>query len=131
MEPFEEVYTMKRQKKYQVLLSFLLILAVFIFTEIKAESHLDGKDRIIEVCSEGVVYVPTGTKIVKCMGKVMKVIGVTPYQPDLVLNESCTCPNCCEGECAIIIACDFEPGEFSDYDSSAKGTLCVLLLDCD
>jgi len=122
---------MKGQKKYQIIASFLLIFAIFVFTEIKAESHSDGKDRIIEVCSEGVVYVPPGTKIVKCNGKVKKVIRVTPYQPDQREDESCICPSCCEGECAVIISCDGQPGEFSDSDSSAKGSLCLLWIDCD
>lgn len=122
---------MKDQKKFQIIASFLLIFAIFVFTEIKAESFPDGKDRIIEVCSEGVVYVPPGTKIVKCNGKVKKVIGITPYQPDQRENENCLCPSCCDGICGIIISCDGQPGEFSDDDSIAQGSLCVLWVDCD
>ena len=122
---------MKRQNKYRILASFLLIFAIFVFTEIKAESFPGGKDRIIEVCSEGLVYVPPGTKIVKCMGKVKKIIRVLPYNPDLREGESCLCWNCCGGECGVVIACDGKPGEFSDSDSIAKGSLCVLWVDCD
>jgi len=122
---------MKGQKKYQIIASFLLIFAVFVFTEIKAESFPDGKGRIIEVCSEGVVYVPPGTKIVKCKGEVKKVIRVTPYNPDQREDESCLCPSCCDGECGIIISCDGQPREFSESDSIAQGMLCVLWLNCD
>ena len=122
---------MKEQKKYQIIASVLIIFAIFVFTEIKAESSLDGNARIIEVCSEGVVYVPPGTKIVKCMGKIKKVRRVTPYQPDLRLDESCICPYCCEDECGVIIACDAEPGEYSEIDTIIQGSLCILWLDCD
>ncbi|MCJ7582922.1 MAG: hypothetical protein MUP98_20590 [Candidatus Aminicenantes bacterium] len=122
---------MKRQKTIQIIASFFLIFAIFLFTEIKAESFPGGKDRIIEVCSEGVVYVPPGTKIVKCMGIIKKVIRVIPYQENLRLDESCICPHCCGGECGVIISCDAEPGKYSDFDSNKEGTLCVMLLDCD
>ncbi len=122
---------MKGQKKYQIIASFLLIFAVFVFTEIKAESFPDGKDRIIEVCSKGVVYVPPGTKIVKCNGKVKRVIGITPFDPNKREGKDCLCPDCCGGECGIIISCDGQTKEFSDSDSSTQGMLCILWLDCD
>ena len=122
---------MKGQKKYQITASFLLILAVFVFAEIKAESFPEGKDRIIEVCNKGVVYVPPGTRIVKCNGKVKRVLGITPYDSSQREGGSCICWNCCNGICVIIISCDGEPGEFSDSDSSAKGSLCMLWLNCD
>ena len=131
MELYRGGSTMKGQKKYQIIASFLLILSVFVFTEIKAESFPGGKDRIIEVCSEGIVYVPYGTKIVKCNGKVKRVIRITPYDSSQREGGSCICWNCCGGVCAIIIACDPEPGEFSDSDSSAKGLLCAIWLECD
>lgn len=121
---------MKGEKKYQIIASFLIIFAVFVFTEIKAESFPDGKERIIEVCSEGVVYVPHGTKLVKCNGKVKKVLGITPYNP-ILLGGECICWNCCGGECAVIISCDGLPGEFSDSDSSTQGSLCLIWLFCD
>lgn len=119
---------MKRQKKIQIIAAFLLIFAVFVFTEIKAKSHLDGQDRIIEVCSEGVVYVPPGTKYVKCNRKVKKVIRITPYQRG---DENCLCPSCCGGICGVIISCDAEPEKFSDSDSSVQGMLCILWMNCD
>ncbi len=133
MEPFKEDYTMKKQKKYQVTASVLLIFSIFVFTEIKAESHPGGKDRIIEVCSEGVVYVPPGTKIVKCKGKIKKIIKVSSFDPNKREGENCLCPNCCDGICGVIISCDGEPGEFSfsDSDSTSQGSLCVLWLDCE
>ena len=121
---------MKEHKKNRMIVSFLLIFAIFIFKEIKSKSLLVGKERIIEVCSEGVVYVPPGTKVVKCMGIVKRVIRVIPYQPDLRIGESCLCWECCDGECAIIITCDMEPGELLDSDTT-NGTLCLLWLDCD
>ena len=125
---------MKGQKKNQIIISFLLIFAIFVFTEIKAESHPERSEGIIEVCAEGVVYVPPGTKIVKCNGKVRKVLGVTPYQTVLMRegdDESCLCWSCCGGACGIIVSCDAEPQEFSDSDSSRGGSLCLLWLDCD
>ncbi len=123
---------MKGQKKNQIIVSFLLIFAIFVFTEIKAESHPNGKERIIEVCAEGVVYVPPGTKLVKCNGKVKKVLGVTPYQTAIMREgDSCLCWDCCGGACGIIISCDAEPQEFSDSDSGPGVYLCLLWLDCD
>ena len=122
---------MKGQKKYQITASFLLILAVFVFTEIKAESFQEEKDRIIEVCSNGVVYVPPGTKIVKCMGKVKRVLGVTPYNSEQRESKDCLCPSCCGDACAVVISCDGQQGEFSDSDSSPSGSLCLIWLDCD
>ncbi len=125
---------MKGQKKCQIIVSFLLIFAVFVFTEIKAESHPNGKERIIEVCSEGVVYVPYGTKLVKCNGKVKKVLGITPYLTTIEGEgggKNCLCWDCCGNACGIIISCDAEPGEFSDSDSNKNGYLCLIWLDCD
>ncbi len=121
---------MKEQKKIQIIASVLLIFAVFVFTEIKAESHPDGKGRVIEVCSEGVVYVPPGTKIVKCNGKIKKVLRITHLDPDMREGVNCLCPNCCGGECGVVISCDGQAGEFSDSDPSAQGSLCVLWVDC-
>lgn len=123
---------MKGQKKNQIIVSFLLIFAVFVFTEIKAESHPERNERIIEVCAEGVVYVPPGTKLVKCNGKVKRVIGMTPYQSAVESEDgSCICWDCCGGMCGIIVSCDAEPGEFSDSDSGPGGMLCLLWLHCD
>lgn len=122
---------MKRQKKYQIIASFILIFAIFVFTEINAKSYLDGQNRIIEVCSEGVVYVPPGTKFVKCNGKVKKVIRITPYQPGQREDENCLCPSCCGGVCGVIISCDAEPEKFLDSDSIVQGMLCLLWMDCD
>jgi len=118
---------MKRQKIIQITASFILIFAVFVFTEIKAES----KDRIIEICSEGTVYVPPGTKIVKCNGKVKKVNRVSPYSLIMREGDSCLCWNCCSCECGVIISCDGEPVEYSESDSIAQGSLCILWMDCD
>lgn len=125
---------MKGQKKNQLIASFLLIFAIFVFTEIKAESFPERNERIIEVCSEGVVYVPYGTKLVKCNGKVKKVLGMTPYQPTMERGGeegSCLCWDCCGDACGIIISCDAEPEKFSDSDSNKNGTLCLIWFDCD
>ena len=93
---------------------------------------MDGRDKIIEVCSEGVVYVPPGTKIVKCNGKVKKVLKVTPYSAEkMQMDSDCLCPNCCNGECGVIISCDAEPEKMFDSDSSDQGMLCIIWLDCD
>lgn len=125
---------MKGQKKNQIIVSFLLIFAIFVFTEIKAESHPERSERIIEVCAEGVVYVPPGTKLVKCNGKVKRVIGMTPYQTTIMSEGeegSCICWDCCGDICGIIISCDAEPEEFSDSDAGPGGMLCLLWLNCD
>jgi len=122
---------MKGQKKCQITASFLLIFAVFVFVEIKAESFPEGKDRIIEVCNKGVVYVPPGTRIVKCNGKIKKVLGRTPYDPNKREENSCICWDCCGDVCAVVISCDGQLGEYSDSDSSPKGSLCLIWLECD
>lgn len=74
--------------------------------------------KYIEVCSNGTVYVPPDTKFVTCQGRVMKVVKIVPFEAGArAAPADCYCPKCCEGACAVTVACD-------------GGGLCVLYLAC-
>jgi hypothetical protein len=127
---------MRGQKKHQVAISLFFIFVFSTLAVIHAKSELNEKEGIIEVCKNGIVYVPPETKFVKCFGKIMKIKRITPY---LRGDENCICPRCCGGECAIIISCEGDPASLTDasgFDLSAppeaaKGMLCTIWLDCD
>ena len=127
---------MKGQQKRQLALSLFFILVFSTLAVIHAKSGQSERDGIIEVCKNGIVYVPPGTKYVKCYGKVMKIKRITPY---LRGDENCICPKCCGGECAIIISCEGDPAskmdlrnpDFYSSPEAAGGFLCTIWLDCE
>jgi hypothetical protein len=74
--------------------------------------------KYIEVCRNGTVYVPPGTKFVTCQGRVMRVIAIVSLGAEPKgAPVDCNCPKCCDGGCVVTIACE-------------GGGLCVLYLAC-
>jgi len=76
-----------------------LVLAAFLYAAISANSYVSESKGLIEVCSNGTVYVPAGTKFVKCNGIVRRIIRTG----DVLAagQEDCKCPKCCSGDCYI------------------------------
>src|SRR4030042_846995 len=63
----------------------------------------------IEVCSQGIVYVPPGTRYVTCHGKIMKVMGIVSREDGEQIDGGggagdCYCPKCCGGSWAGIVS---------------------------
>ena len=130
---------MKGYQKNQVVISLVFILVISSLAIIQANTASNTDEKIIEVCKNGIVYIPPGTNYVMCYGKIMKIIKVVPYEPGKD-SEACACPQCCGGECYVIIACEGAPQNLSSPDSSGTdaysgdssgGTLCILWLDCE
>jgi len=130
---------MKKLRKHPLLISMMLILVFSLSAGVKTDLYPVDGEKIIEVCRNGIVYLPPGTEYVKCMGVVKKILRITPY---LRGDESCICPKCCDGECAIIVSCDASldvpdsgpNGSVYSLESmieSHAGALCTVWLDCD
>jgi hypothetical protein len=71
----------------------------------------------IEVCSNGTVQVPPGTRFVTCQGRIMRVIAIVPMGEQVQSNADCNCPRCCSGACAVTVSC-------------GGGALCTAYLGC-
>ena len=96
----------------------------------------------IEVCSQGVVYVPPGTRYVTCHGKVMKVVGIVSGEEGAESKSGggagdCYCPKCCGGYCAVIVHCGPVPESAAGAEDCASGPrtnsgnqLCTMYLAC-
>jgi len=96
----------------------------------------------IEVCSQGVVYVPPGTRYVTCHGKVMKVMGIVSGEEGAESKSGggagdCYCPKCCGGYCAVIVHCGPVPESAAGAEDCASGPrtnsgnqLCTMYLAC-
>ena len=96
----------------------------------------------IEVCSQGIVYVPPGTRYVTCHGKIMKVMGIVSREDGEQIDGGggagdCYCPKCCGGYCAVIVSCGGAPETETGTGDWASGptintgnTLCTLYLAC-
>ncbi len=72
----------------------------------------------IEVCSNGIVYVPAGTRFVTCRGRVMEVIAIVSLAEGTEAAGGCQCPLCCGGLCTVTVRCGM------------PGGLCVMYLAC-
>ncbi len=105
----------------------------------KATATAGGHPKYIEVCSNGTVYLPPGTKFVTCHGKVMKVIAIIPLEENQMQTmEDCSCPRCCGGTCTVTVSCGAEPEPSSTTDNcpgaisnmSRSGSLCTVYLAC-
>ena len=96
----------------------------------------------IEVCSQGVVYVPPGTRYVTCHGKVMKVMGIVSGEEGAESKSGggagdCYCPKCCGGYCAVIVHCGPVPESSAGAEDCLSGPrtnsgnqLCTMYLAC-
>lgn len=92
------------RRKIKLIALFFLVFSAFLYAAIAANSYVNESSRYIEVCANGIVYVPLGTKFVKCYGVIRRVIH---FSDVLTLGvEDCQCPKCCDGDCYIIVASD-------------------------
>jgi hypothetical protein len=108
---------MKRWPKYLVGLAAVVALVTAYAGGPEAGEAAADSPRFIEVCSQGTVYLPPGTKLVTCQGRVMRVIAVVPLEARAEAAPDCNCPRCCDGACAVTVSCD-------------GGGLCVAFLGC-
>ena len=109
---------LKRVGGYRYIL-IIFVVGGLVGAFLRANSYVAQYSTFIEVCSNGIAYVPLDTKYVKCNGIVRKVLGFTKTATDE--EDPCKCPNCCEGKCYVIVTSDprlefgLEPGENSTF----------------
>lgn len=109
----------------------LLFFAVAIFVAVlRARAYTVQYNGLIEVCSNGIAYVPLGTKFVKCNGIVRQ---VRMFTKTLTEGEDpCKCPDCCDGWCYVIVNSDAEPDENIVYPETVYfregGSLGIYIL---
>jgi hypothetical protein len=133
---------MKRLSKVIVGLGAVVVL-VSVYSAGTIDSRMSAdKSSYIEVCSQGIVYVPPGTRYVTCHGKVMKVMGIVSREEGAEIESGggagdCYCPKCCGGYCAVIVSCGGAPETETRTDGCASGTvasnargLCTMYLAC-
>jgi hypothetical protein len=106
------------------ILKSLIGMAIVIFLVTAYSSQPIGVEiasaasKYIEVCNNGTVHVPPGTKFVTCHGRVMRVIAIVPIgEGTKGAPVDCNCPKCCEGACGVTVTCP-------------NGGLCVMFLSC-
>jgi hypothetical protein len=101
-----------------------------------AEESFSG---YIEVCSQGTVYLPPGTRYVTCHGKVMRVVGIVRLtDAQKAAPGNCYCPECCGGFCAVIVSCGGAAETATSTAASPDdtdlhedtGDLCTVYLAC-
>lgn len=91
---------MRRKIKFIAL--FFLVFSAFLYAAIAANSYVNESSRYIEVCANGIVYVPLNAKFVKCYGVIQKVVRFSDVLTEGV--EDCRCPKCCDGDCFVVVA---------------------------
>lgn len=89
----------KMSKKIKYIALFFLVSSAFLYAAIAANSFVNESSRYIEVCANGIVYVPPNTKFVKCYGVIRRVIRFSDVLTLVI--EDCKCPKCCDGECYV------------------------------
>jgi len=127
---------MKRILKTLTAALFVLSLSAAYSTGVNETALYEESAAHIEVCTNGLVYLPPGTRHVTCHGKVMRVLYVVPIRGEM---QSCDCPQCCGGLCGITVICAEVPEPSSgEAHCSACGTatsaggagLCTAFLYC-
>lgn len=71
---------------------------------LRAKAYTVQYNGLIEVCSNGIAYVPLDTKFVKCNGIVRQVRKFTKTITEG--EDPCKCPDCCDGWCYVIVNSD-------------------------
>lgn len=107
---------MKRFSKYLIGATFVVFLITAYSSRPMVREVAADSSKYIEVCSNGIVYVPPETTFVTCHGRIMRVIAIVPQDEQARVAANCNCPRCCDGACAVTISC-------------GRG-LCVLYLAC-
>jgi hypothetical protein len=92
------------RKKIKFIALFFLVSSAFLYAALAANSYVNESSRYIEVCANGIVYVPLNTKFVKCFGVIRKVDHFSDVLTEGV--EDCRCPKCCGGECFVVVAAE-------------------------
>lgn len=92
----------KMSKKIKFIALFFLVSSAFFYAAIAANSFANESSKYIEVCANGIVYVPANTKFVKCYGIIRKVIRFSDVLTESM--EDCRCPKCCDGDCYVFVA---------------------------
>lgn len=118
---------------------FILLLSTAYSTGGRESANPEDSAKYIEVCRNGIVYLPPGTKYVTCHGKVMRVLYIAPLMAQIESDNDCDCPKCCGGLCGITVMCESEPESSSEQKdcggcgtlASAGGGLCTAYLACD
>jgi hypothetical protein len=102
------------KKKHITLLVIIFLFVTLAGAAIKAYSYYQEYKGFIEVCDHGIVYVPKGTKFVKCHGIVRSVI---MFENSATDDEDCACLDykCCDGLCYVFVMTGLE-----EYDSESK-----------
>jgi len=128
---------MKKLSKCLIAALFVAFLAAAYPVGNKEAAAPQESARLIEVCSNGIVYVPPGTKYVTCRGKIMKVLAIVPRMEGVKTEGDCECPDCCAGACGITVLCEEVPEPLEKADdcgcgerSAAGGGLCTAFLSC-
>jgi hypothetical protein len=128
---------MKKVAKCLVAALFIVFLASAYPAGSKESAASEQSAKYIEVCSNGIVYLPPHTKYVTCHGKVMKVLAIVPRVEGVQIEGGCNCPECCGGWCGVTVSCpmDEEPSTGTNdcgcgKRSAAGGGLCTAYLGC-
>jgi hypothetical protein len=87
--------------------ALIALSACLVIATIKAYSYNQEYLGFVEVCNNGIAYVPRGTKFVKCHGIVKKIV---IFESGATVDEDCACLNqkCCDGLCYVFIETDPE-----------------------
>jgi hypothetical protein len=125
--------------KYQKFVLLFLFLAIAVAAGIKAHAYLKEYNGYVEVCANGIAYVPRDAKFVKCYGKIRKVVR---FDQVMALDEEdCKCPKCCDGLCYVFVTSgppnpESDPAHLAPYcldenDASAQDEpIWILWLTC-
>ena len=98
-------------------------------------TNYKSANELIEVCDNGIVYVPQGTAFVKCHGVIKKAIKIESVNSEKI---DCNCPTCCNGQCYIWISCapisnnrnETDHIDSEKKDNRAKTDYCRLWMPC-
>jgi hypothetical protein len=93
------IFKMSKTAKFIAL--FFLVSSAFLYAAIAANSFVNESSKFIEVCANGIVYVPANAKFVKCYGVIRKVIRFSDVLTESM--EDCRCPKCCDGDCYVLV----------------------------
>lgn len=124
--------------KILVIFLFVLFLSLAYSSGVRDSAPPEESAKYIEVCTNGLVYLPPGTKYVTCQGRVMRVLYIGPLMEQIETIDDCDCPKCCGGLCGITVLCESDPDPSTGKSdcggcgvrTSAGGGLCTAYLAC-
>lgn len=84
-------------------LTLLLIMVLWGMpaTGLKLDLAASPTDEYVEIHGSGIAFVPLSTKCVKYRGEIKKISKFSIVLEAGTLD--CQCPNCCNGECYIVV----------------------------